>query len=61
MIKKKTKNGVDVAISNVFLPPHEARIGNSASMDSDAGPNFSFFKPTVIELKGEKKALGGGG
>ena len=56
MIKKKRKNGVDVAISNVFFLP-----GNSASMDSDAGPNFSFFKPTVIELKGEKKALGGGG
>ena len=25
-------------------------------MDSDADPNFSFFKPTVIELKGEKNA-----
>jgi len=28
-------------------------------MDSDASPNFSFFKPTVIKLKGEKKALWG--
>ena len=29
------------------------------SMDSDAGPNFSFFKPTLIKLKRDKKLCGG--